>query len=89
MSSMTRRGARGRAGLQPRVGVAAALLEAIDRLGLLQGQADLVEPVKQAVPEEGVDFEADFAVVGRGDGLALQIHGEDCVAAALGDRECA
>src|SRR6266567_7058025 len=59
-------------------------LEGVDRLFLLQGEADIVETVDEAVLAEGIDVELDHAAIGAGDLLAIEIDGDDGVGAALG-----
>src|ERR1700752_3694636 len=60
------------------------LLEAVDLLALHHGEADIVEPVEQAVLAVGVDLEAHHAAVGPADFLLLEIDRERGVGAALG-----
>src|SRR5262245_40636867 len=55
--------------------LAVTRLEAVDGGRLLQRQADVVEPVQQAMLAEGIDVEADEPAVGAGDLLLLQIDG--------------
>ena len=40
---------------------------------VLQGQADIVQAVEQAMLAEGIDFEAQHLTVRAGHGLGLQI----------------
>ena len=61
-----------------------ARLEGGDGVLLLEGEADVVEPVQQAVLAEGIDLEGDRAAVGAGDHLALEIDGQHRVRAARG-----
>ena len=53
-----------------------ALFEFADGAGVTQGQADIVEPVHQAIFTEGVDLEGvrDAAIRG-GDALLLKVPG--------------
>src|SRR6056297_2791199 len=53
-------------GLDPGAGLRGLGLEAVDRGGLFQRQADIVETVEQAVLAEGVDIERDRSAVGAG-----------------------
>src|SRR5690606_21881387 len=51
-------------------------LEGGDRVLLLQGQADVVQAVEQAVLAEGVHLEAVLHAIGAGDRLRRQVHGQ-------------
>src|SRR3982751_2554667 len=46
---------------EPGLGELVLLLEAVDELALLQGEADIVESVEQAVLAEGMDVEPEAA----------------------------
>src|SRR3546814_3382819 len=72
----------GRSALGPGLAHLARFLEDGDPVGLLQGEADVVEAVHQAVLAEGIDVEGDGAAVRPGDLLLLQIDGDDGVGAA-------
>ncbi len=50
--------------------------EVVDGVGLTQGQADVVEPVQQAVFAEGVDVEVCVEAEVVGDGLGFEVDGE-------------
>src|SRR5581483_304632 len=58
------------------------LLEAVDELALLEGEADILEPVQQAMLAESVDLELHAAAIGAGDLLLLEVDREDRVGAA-------
>ena len=53
-----------------------ARFEGLDRLGVLQGQADIVQTIEQAVLAEGIDLEAVLLAVRTGNGLRSQIDGQ-------------
>src|SRR6516162_10603341 len=73
-----------RSGPHPGPGHAGARLEAVDGGGLLHGEADIVQPVQQAMLAEGIDVEMDAPAIRPGDLLLLEIDGDDGVGAALG-----
>src|SRR5690606_28332530 len=75
--------ARLRALEQPGIGGAVAGLEGQDGVLLLQGQADVVQAVEQAVPAEGVHLEAVLHAVRTGDRLRFQVHGQGVALAGL------
>ena len=60
------------------------LLEGVDRRRLLEGEADIVEPVQEAVLAERVEVEGDAAAVGTADLLLLEVDRQRRVGAALG-----
>src|SRR5690606_27982693 len=70
--------------LRPGLADLARLLESGDLVGRLQGEADVVEPVHQAVLAEGIDVEVDGAAIRPGDLLLLEIDGDDGVGATRG-----
>src|SRR5262245_38110776 len=59
-------------------------LELIDVLGLLHGEADIVEALHQAALAVGIDVEMDLAAVGPSDLLRRQIDEQYRVGAARG-----
>src|SRR5581483_11417418 len=72
------------AGVEP--GLAGLLLgfEAVDLRLLLQGEADVIEAVEQAVLAERIDVEPDAAAVGPADLLLLEVDGDHRIGAARG-----
>src|SRR5690606_6850077 len=60
----------------PRLGGAVAGLEGADLVRFLEGQADLVQPLQQALLAEGVDLEGNDLAAGLGDGLGRQVDGQ-------------
>ena len=59
-------------------------LEAVDRGGVLQGLADIVQPIQQQMLAKRIDVEVNFLAVRADDDLAFQIDGDAGVAAELG-----
>ena len=50
--------------------------ERTDRIGVLQGQADIVQAVQQAVLTEVIDFKRVGNAIGSGHGLRIQVDGQ-------------
>src|SRR5690606_2480331 len=73
--------ASGRGRVQPGVRGAIPLLERADPLLLLQGQADVIEPLEQAVLAKRVDLERNDLAIGTRDFLLLEINGDTRVMA--------
>src|SRR5690606_30954438 len=61
---------------QPGAGLLVTDLEGLDRLLILQGQADVIQAVEQAVLAEGIDLEAVLHAIRTGHGLRLEIDGQ-------------
>src|SRR4051794_2028333 len=59
-------------------------LEAVDRGHVLQGLADIIEPVQQQVAAQRVDLEGDFLTGGPHHHLTLEIDGDAGIAAEFG-----
>src|ERR1700730_17458480 len=59
-------------------------LESFNFRGLLQGQAGIVETVREAMFAERVDIEVDDAAIGAANFLGFEIDRERCIGAALG-----
>ena len=54
-----------------------AFFKMMNRIGLLQGQADIIEPIDHAVLAKAVDLEVQqLAAVGSGHGLLRKIDHE-------------
>ena len=52
------------------------VFEGLDRVGILQGQADVVQAVEQAVLAERVHLEAVLLAIRTGDGLCGEVNGQ-------------
>src|ERR1700720_4353236 len=59
-------------------------LESLDFRGLLQGQTDIVETVREAMFAERVDIEGDDSAIGAANFLGFEINRERRIGAALG-----
>src|SRR6266404_924053 len=68
--------------VQPGLGGLLAALEIVDRRRLLQGQADIVQAIEQAMLAERIDLEMNGAAVGALDLLLLEIDLDDGVRAS-------
>src|SRR5690606_38375712 len=71
-------------GVEPGLACLLRALEAVDLGVLLQGQANVVEAVEQAVLLPGIDLEVQRTAVRSLDRLGLQVDGQGGVGAARG-----
>src|SRR5690606_16912519 len=69
---------------QPGLSVLMLLLERLDRLGVLQSQADVIQAVEQAMLAKGVDLKPILLAVRAGHDLRSQVHSQLVAFGGLG-----